>query len=227
MAERKKVKKVSLSKQGGGKTLPRKAKKTSTKPPVQKNKKPSSVGMVKKKSLEVQNIAMNNSESKDVIATNKTENKKSTVNNNALRQVQTNNSRGRQRKNFGINWSIILGKKRAIRRKRISATLITFPLILFLVLFIFLTPTGPIEAITNSIAKFGGGKFPKQIVGGNTISLKSQNNTAFLLTDTHISGYTALGKELYEYQHDFSAPVLETSVARTLILTGIAQDLLF
>ena len=218
MAERKKVKKVSLSKQG--ETKPKAIRKgsspktlqrvKSTQTPKKQKTLPKTVS--KEKKFEVKEISLEKSvpKSKTKPTTNKRPQTYPTSKNNAYRSEKKS-------KSVGINWSILLGKKREIRRKRISKLLISLPLVILLVLFVFCTPTGPFEATVNFFSQIGGGKFPKQISGSNTVSLSGQGNVAMLLSDTHISGYTSSGKEIFSIQHDYSVPSLETSKARSLV----------
>lgn len=124
---------------------------------------------------------------------------------------------GEKRKTTGPNLNIILGRKKENRQKRLLTYAIVFPIVLALICFVLLTPTGPIEAVTNTLATIGGGEYPKAVVGSKVCSLKTEDNRAFLLTNTHISAYTAGGKCMFEYQHDFNSPVLKTSSTRSLV----------
>ena len=191
MAERKKVKKVSLSKQAVkkptvSKTAPstKKAKTMApkTKPVSSKKNAAPKENTRPVTTLKRENKAPNKTSIRDIpMAPSKERDKNKSAFKNKTTTARTHFSKvsnsGRQNKNFSINWQILLGKKEEIRRKRISTALIVFPLILFLILFVTLTPTGPFEAITNSFARIGAGKFPKQIVGSQSISLKSEKNT--------------------------------------------------
>lgn len=215
MAERKKVKKVSLNKTSSPKKI--QTKKVASKPP----KKEKTVALKPNKKVtenKTEKIVMKNENENSVKkpvngkgVPSKTVPKRSGKERTYVRPRQT------ERKKTGINWSILMGKKKEAQRKRLATLFVAFPLVLALLLFVFLTPTGPIEAITNSFAVIGAGKFPKSISGDTALSLKTEKNNAFVLTNTHIMGYTSAGKELYEHQHNFSSPVLETSSTRALI----------
>lgn len=119
--------------------------------------------------------------------------------------------------NFEKSLTVILGKKTETRRKRLITSLIAFVIITTIIIFCSTSPTGPIERITNSFTVMGGGKFPVSISGNDVLTLKTENDKSFLLTDSHLCGYNSSGKEFVNYQHNFSNPVLKTSVARTLV----------
>lgn len=202
MAERKKVKKVNLHKQ--------KANKHKT----IYNNVPS---RKKSKSFKTEDIVMESAELKRPVRNKAKQPPRTAYKNQTEVYRKSTPDKSKTKKSKSINWRIIGGTKLKARRNRYVTLFVVFPLILALMLFIFLTPTGPIEAVTNAFAKIGGGTFPKSVVGSKLVSLKSEGNTAFLLTNTHISGYTSSGKELFEYQHNFSSPVLKTSSTRSLV----------
>ncbi len=225
MAERKKVKKVSLSKQENAKTRVKKkssvngtsrAVKNAQKP---NNSKPSKKPISKKKELEVKEITL-----KKPVTNAKTVSKRDNASQTYPKQKSRPQRYEKKQKSVGINWRILLGKKMEIRRKRISRLLISLPLVILLVLFVFCTPTGPFEATVNFFSQIGGGKFPKRILGGSTVSLNSRGNVAMLLSDTHTSGFTASGKEIFSIQHDYSAPALVTSKARSIVFNRNSTD---
>ena len=114
-------------------------------------------------------------------------------------------------------FSVVLGKRQEVRRKRLITTAITLVVVLSVLIFCLTSPTGPIERITNAFALIGGGSYPADLSGGETLSLKSYNEKAFVLSNSHLTGYNSSGKEFINFQHNFSNPVLETSAERVLI----------
>lgn len=117
----------------------------------------------------------------------------------------------------GELFSVVLGTKQEVRRKRLITSVIAFVVILSVLVFCLTSPTGPIERITNSFALIGGGDFPANISGSETLAFKNYNEKSFLLSNSHLMGYNSSGKEFINFQHDFSNPVLETSDERILI----------
>lgn len=114
-------------------------------------------------------------------------------------------------------FSVILGSKQEVRRKRLITTAITFIVVLSVLVFCLTSPTGPIERITNTFALVGGGDFPADISGSETLAFKNYNDKSFVLSNSHLMGYTSSGNEFLNLQHNFSNPVLETSIERILI----------
>lgn len=122
-----------------------------------------------------------------------------------------------RKKQYGPNLSIVMGKKRQKQRKRLITLLLSFVAVVSLVLFCVLTPTGPVEAVTNTFALIGKGSFPASVSGSGIKSLKTSNNKVYLLTSSHISAYTSNGKQLLDIQHDYSNPSLAVSKERCLV----------
>lgn len=225
MANRKKVGKVKLT--GGVHTAVRGQKKVVYKAPTKAKKPIKNNNEVKKNSntskIKKENIVMMPAKPIEVEKVNKpirtTSRKSQNVGSAKPRSgtKQTNSM-------FTLNLGIILGKREEQRRKRLITYLIVLPFVMAVLIFCLTTPTGPIEAITNSIATIGSGSFPKAVIGSKTVSVKTEDDRAFLLTDTHIIGYTASGKTMFEHQHNFSSPVLETSSTRSLVYNRESAD---
>lgn len=227
MADRKKVGKVKLT--GGTHTAVRgqksgvykattstakkktaKLKKTTDKKPVLKKVKSENVVMMPAKSKVEENKR----------ATAKT----NPINSRVAQGGKRTTVKQPSKQMFSLNLGIILGKREEQRKKRLITYLVVLPFIMAILIFCLTTPTGPIEAITNGIATVGGGSFPKAVTGSKVLSLKTVENRAFLLTDTHIIGYTDSGKEMFQHQHNFSSPVLEASSTRTLVYNRESTD---
>lgn len=220
MAERKKVQKVSLLKPSSNNVKKKPAKSSAAKHKEVKGKKRPRAENVITMSLDSKNT--NQRQSTRPAGGNTNSNSRAKVLNNPQKSPVSNssklkNQKPREKRKSAINWSIISGNKKGQKRKSLSRAVFAAFLAIIIILFLFVTPTGPIEAITNSFAVIGGGTFPKTVVGSKAVSLKGENSNAFLLTNTHICGYNSNGKELFEYQHDFSAPALETSKSRILV----------
>ena len=229
MAERKKVQKVKLSGNNGHSAKPQAKKSGFANPSKRINKKTEKAvkPAAKQRPVSDEKIVMMPTEKKaeKVRRSSEAPKPKTAPTTKKIAMERTPapvkrrpaNTSGQRAKKSGPNLSIILGKKRETRRKRLITYMVVFPFVLAILLFCLLTPTGPIEAITNGVAVIGGGEYPKSVIGSRISSLKTEDNRAFLLTNTHISGYTAAGKTMFEYQHDFSNPVLRTSGARSLV----------
>lgn len=124
----------------------------------------------------------------------------------------------RGKKSFtGPNLSVVLGNKLKAQRKRLVYYIISLIIIGSVLVFSAVSPTGPIEKITNSFALLGGGKNPASLNGTSVKSVKTANDKIFVLTDSHLDCFTKTGNEFLSYQHNFSNPVLEVSSERSLV----------
>lgn len=117
----------------------------------------------------------------------------------------------------GPNLSVVLGNKLKAQRKRLITYVGTLAVIGAIVAFCVSSPTGPFERITNSFAVLGGGDYPAAISGTGVRALRQDNGKSFVLSNSHLCGYNAAGKEFLNIQHNFSNPVLEVSHERTLV----------
>ena len=112
---------------------------------------------------------------------------------------------------------LLKGKKGQIQKKRIIMLSLIFLLILGIVLFCVLTPTGPFEYIENEIRTWGSGSFPKTLSGSELYDAYSIGSVIYTLSDTHAEIYSDSGKHIFSRQHDFNSPVLSVSSQRGLI----------
>ncbi len=113
--------------------------------------------------------------------------------------------------------SVIKGKKAENERKRLITFFVSVILVICVIVFCATAPTGPIEKIANAFTLLGSGDFPASISGGTTVTFKMVDDKSFILTDSHISGFNSSGYKFFDYQHNFSSPVLNTSKERILV----------
>ncbi len=116
-----------------------------------------------------------------------------------------------------VPFSVIYGKKGEIKKKNLITICVSFIIILSILIFCLTSPTGPIERITNSFETFGSGEFSTLLSGIQPLAFQTVNNKAFVLTNSHLCGYTLTGKNFLQLQHNFSNPVLDVSEERTLL----------
>ncbi|OJU09209.1 MAG: hypothetical protein BGN88_14765 [Clostridiales bacterium 43-6] len=96
-------------------------------------------------------------------------------------------------------------------------------LLILLVSYLFLyynakAPTGLVEWAQSSIALMGEGKgFPQTVSGGSLQNIYSGENQILILSETTLASYNHNGKLVYNRQHGYANPVVETSKSRTLI----------
>ena len=143
----------------------------------------------------------------------------SNTKNKVYKKQPQNTTKKNQNKNLKKNngFSVIRGNKGEIQKKKLVALCVTLVVILSVLIFTLTSPTGPIERITNGLETMGSGDFSDALSGTKTISFQSKNNKAYVLTNSHLCGYTLSGKNFLQVQHNFSNPVLDVSEERTLI----------
>ncbi len=112
---------------------------------------------------------------------------------------------------------LLMGKKGEIQKKRLITIGVVFVLVLSIIIFSVLTPTGPFEYIENKVRTWGKGSFPATISGSELYDGYSVGSVIYTLTDTHAEIFTDSGKHLFSRQHDFNSPVLSVSSQRGLI----------
>ncbi len=122
--------------------------------------------------------------------------------------------------------TLLLGNKPAVRRKRLITAVIFLVVIGVIVAFCAVSPTGPFEKIVNSVAMFGGGKFPASVTGNEANRLIFHHGKISSLSNSHMTVWNRSGKELLNVQHNFSNPVLEVSKERSLIYNRESTGLL-
>lgn len=112
---------------------------------------------------------------------------------------------------------VVLGTKFLEQKKRILIFSIVFILLLAVVIFSALTPTGPFEFFQNKLLSLGNGSYPATISGNELLNANSADSLTYTLTDTHAEIYNKSGKELFSRQHEFNSPSLSVSSQRALI----------
>lgn len=225
MAERKKVQKTKLKqapkkapapKKQPAKSAPKTAKPQSPKKPRQQEEK--IIMKPEKQAVKKPRPIKNTKPIKQTVKPATTSRKRATT------QSQRKNTAPKRRKSVNITlpsaqelFSVVLGNREEVRRKRLITTAITLVVVLSVLIFCLTSPTGPIERITNTFALVGGGSYPADLSGSETLFFKNYNDKAFVLSNSHLMGFNSSGKEFINFQHNFSNPVLETSFERVLI----------
>lgn len=112
---------------------------------------------------------------------------------------------------------VVKGKKLE-RRRRFKIFLSTAAVIAVVIAVLsFTLPAGLFENASNLFAVMGGGSYPVELYGSETINSVSQSSYYYVLTDTTLSAYSNAGKTLLTHTHGYSNPVLDTSATRALI----------
>lgn len=251
MAKRKKVRKVSTGKHYAVKTSKTKPVRNKQKKENKKVSKPTKIEMyrdnnsgifenksnINKKSINTENSEKRkkitqtesvaaNRQKKSQFRSSGTKDRTAQGSNGSNTKSKRPNSKNtfRVMKKSGSGLSVVTGRKAAIKRKTVSFYSIIAIIIISVIVFSAATPTGPFEYIGNRFKTIGTGKFPSSVVGSETVSLQSSKNNAFLLSDSHLCGYNSKGKKFFEYQHNFSSPILKTSSERCLIFNRESTD---
>lgn len=112
---------------------------------------------------------------------------------------------------------VINGTKLIKQKKRIIVFLIVFVLLLAVVLFSALTPTGPFEYFHNKILSIGNGSFPASLSGGELLNAFSADKLTYTITDSHAEIFNNSGKLLFSRQHEFNSPSISVASQRALI----------
>lgn len=119
---------------------------------------------------------------------------------------------------------VIKGKKPERRRKISTAIVIVGVVLIVSAVLQILLPAGIIQTAKNLVSLVGTGNYPITVSGGEVLSVDTQNNYYYLLTDTHISAYSSGGKVLFSRQHGFDKPILVTSKGKALIYNQGGQQ---
>ncbi len=112
---------------------------------------------------------------------------------------------------------VINGTKFIKQKKRIIVFFVVFVLLLAVVLFSALTPTGPFEYFHNKILSIGNGSFPASLSGGELLNAFSADKLTYTITDTHAEIFNNSGKLLFSRQHEFNSPSISVASQRALI----------
>lgn len=111
--------------------------------------------------------------------------------------------------------------ERKLRVKKFFVSILCFFLVCGIITAIF--PIGIGESIGNGISLLGVGKYPCEVEGTQTINAVSKGLYYYVLTDTHLMAFSRNGKQLFSSAHGFSAPVLETTKTRALLIDQGSQ----
>lgn len=112
---------------------------------------------------------------------------------------------------------LVMGKKEQRQLRRFISLGIVCVLLLAVVLFSALTPTGPFEYLQNKFYSIGNGSFPASISGSELKNAYSVNSLLYSLSDTHAEIFNNSGKQLFSRQHEFNSPALSVSSQRALV----------
>ena len=113
--------------------------------------------------------------------------------------------------------TVVNGKRKRNRIIRYITYAVIAVVIIAVIIINFLTPTGIIEALQNSYAAMGSGKFPINIYSSNASSFYSWNDMLCIVNDTFFELYNDDGKLVQAVSHGMINPVLEMSEARYLL----------
>lgn len=143
-------------------------------------------------------------------------NKKHTPIYKSKTQLPKNSRQNREIKKHNA-FSVVYGKKGEVQKKKLITICVSLIIIFSILIFCWTSPTGPVERITNAFEVMGSGEYPTVLSGTKTLAFQTVNNKAFVLTNSHLCGYTLSGKNFLQLQHNFSNPILDISEERTLI----------
>lgn len=123
---------------------------------------------------------------------------------------------------------VVRGKKLANKKKLKVIAIALAIVVLVVTIFQLSLPAGIIDTLSNSFATIGGGSYPIELDGTETINCVSKGSYYYILSNTHIGAYTNSGKELFSYAHGFESPVLKASTSRAIVFNqGSTQVLIF
>ena len=107
-----------------------------------------------------------------------------------------------------------------LRRHRRLLILAAVAVVIALAILIgnLLVPAGLGEWMHNTVLTWGGGDGLPLSVGDDAVKgLSTRGTLSFVLTDSHLYGYTGVGKEVIAIQHGYLSPVLDVAQTRTMV----------
>ena len=107
-----------------------------------------------------------------------------------------------------------------LRRHRRLFILAALALIIAAAILIgsLLVPAGLGEWMHNTVLTWGGGDGLPLTVGDDAVKgLTTRGSLSFVLTDSHLYGFTTAGKEVVAIQHGYLSPVLDVAQTRTMV----------
>ena len=108
--------------------------------------------------------------------------------------------------------------KKIKKRHSIITTSVAIGLILTVIIFNFVTPTGIVEWSQNMFMTWGnGGGLPVAVSGDSIKEMQARSNGMFIVTDSHMYAYNSSGKQITSVQHGYTQPIFDMSAARTLM----------
>ncbi len=119
---------------------------------------------------------------------------------------------------------VVKGNKLERNRKTNTAIIAVASILVVFMALQMILPAGVVQTAKNLVALLGTGNYPISVSGSQTLTVDTQNNYYFHLTDTHISGYSSGGKVLFSEQHGFDKAVLVTSKGKALIYNQGGQQ---
>ncbi len=112
---------------------------------------------------------------------------------------------------------VIKGKKLTAKAKIRSLVIIGVVLVLIAGLMYLIFPAGITESLSDAFLSIGSGKYPISVLGTQIVSVESESNSYYVLTDSNVYNINNSGSVIDTYYHGFSDPVLKISNTRALI----------
>lgn len=113
---------------------------------------------------------------------------------------------------------VISGKKELIKKRNYIVLSVVFLLIVVLLVFSLLSPTGIIETSSNYISGISiRDYFPSDFEGNELFSVNSMGNHFYVLSNQTLTSYNLSGKRLFEQFHGCEKPVVALSETRALL----------
>ena len=116
------------------------------------------------------------------------------------------------------SFKLISGTKNANKIKRITTIIVSVLIIATVLVLQIFTPTGVIDSVKDSFAKFGSGTgFPININGEKVIDIYDLNGGIAVLSERYIEIFNTSSKELVSEEHGFTNPKCAVSDNRIII----------
>ncbi|MBR7071312.1 MAG: hypothetical protein IKI29_04025 [Clostridia bacterium] len=135
------------------------------------------------------------------------------------RDIKMTSSQGRHEKKEEPTRTVRVVKGKKLERRRHFRTALLVALVAA-VLISFLSvvlPVGIRESFYNLTLPIGGGKYPIDLYGTQTLDTVEKNFYYYVLTDSDLMAVSDSGKKIFTIAHGYSHPVLKTSTTRALV----------
>ena len=112
---------------------------------------------------------------------------------------------------------VIKGKKE-FKRARIKVLLtVALAILLIFSVAMLIFPVGVSETLSDFILSIGSGEYPIEITGSKVLSVETNDNYYYVLSDLNLYAVSNAGKQINSFNHGCSDPVLSVSDTRALI----------